>query len=370
MNSTHKTHSPKIGENRFRLPQHRFSAGILVGVFLFWASLSRAQNIIVNYDFEGTSLAPRVIFSDATASSFGTGAGLNNIFTSNDANVISGADSFGGTRTRFNAGGNVAGVVRPRNLGESLNSNDYMTFTVAPNAGCYFDLDTFDFLTAVNTANRGAESWALFSSIGGFAAPDVITAGATPSNTTASNSIALGSEFQNLTNSVEFRLYIWGFGGHNSNSSTRFDDFFVYGVGFCEEEEDEEMDVIDFGGIAQLLNSAIPMNLAVGQVASQIHNVGSSNLNYRIHRLRQRHTATPTNPTCDRFRRNVSASRFSKVNRDWEVRHTIHYDQITDQQPVSVASKPSDTLIINDSAPFIPTITRQAHHSVSPDVIA
>lgn len=49
--------------------------------------------------------------------------------------------------------------------------------------------------------------------------------------------------------------------------------------------------IADLGAITQLEQSAIPMNLTLGQIASNVHGISSRSFNQRLYRLRARHAA-------------------------------------------------------------------------------
>lgn len=96
-------------------------------------------------------------------------------------------------------------------LASALTANDYMSFTITPDEGFKFSVDSISLL-----GSRGGQtnvSVALFSSVGGFTAVNqlgmtqLITSTTIGSPTTISFA-SLG--LTDLTSSTEFRLYFWG----------------------------------------------------------------------------------------------------------------------------------------------------------------
>ncbi len=131
------------------------------------------------------------------------------------------------------------------------------------------------------------------------------------------------------------------------------------------------IEVTDTAAIDQLIDSAIPMNLAVGQVAANIHNVAGRSLNQRIYRLRMRHTPFERE---HRMRRGheVSASRYHRAERDMNITNTINLNGQTTAATTGVTSSAahSRSTDVNDANPFVPSVTQPANHSADPDVIA
>lgn len=101
------------------------------------------------------------------------------------------------------------------NLADAIANNDYITFTIDPQAGFELDLTDISWDWTANTSIENGEWFALslLSSIDGFTEANVI---ATSTNSRdGAGTLTLGpetfdlsaSEFQNLTSAIEFRLY-------------------------------------------------------------------------------------------------------------------------------------------------------------------
>ena len=189
------------------------------------------------------ALTATVVGSNVTASDYAVGAGLNpNINVNNgnsnfseldaEGNVFGTANGveFGGARTQFG----FTDMNNGNNLGFAINNEDYMTFTVTPEAGFGLGLTSFTFRTRANNLNNSAERWALFSSIDGFEVGTAIATGQTTDLATwdeATNNVVVSlSElrFQALTAATEFRLYIYG-GNEAGSSATLFDKVILNG---------------------------------------------------------------------------------------------------------------------------------------------
>ena len=94
-------------------------------------------------------------------------------------------------------------------LADSLANNDYFTFTVEASSGFQFSLDTLTF--DVQASATGPQSWALFSSVAGFAAAgDAIATYAAVGNSTQTPDLSGISGLQDVTGPIEFRVYGYG----------------------------------------------------------------------------------------------------------------------------------------------------------------
>ena len=121
--------------------------------------------------------AGQTVDPNGTATGIGRGAGLN--------------PNAGGDRYNATAW-NLA----------SLDSGDYFTWTIAPNAG--YELDLTSLVYVGQRSSTGPNSFSLRSSLDGFAA----SIGAPVATGTTIDLSA--AAYQSLTGPVEFRLYGWG----------------------------------------------------------------------------------------------------------------------------------------------------------------
>jgi hypothetical protein len=121
--------------------------------------------------------AGQTVISNITVSGIGRGSGIN---ANNAAN-------------RYNANSwDSAGI----------DLTAYFTWTLTPSSG--FLIDFSDFVYSGQASGSGPTSFAFRSSVDGFTADiGAPTAGGTTINLS-------GASFQNITSSVEFRLYGWG----------------------------------------------------------------------------------------------------------------------------------------------------------------
>lgn len=214
------------------------SASAMVSIYV----ADYAAEILAGYDFDdGTGSATTAVTeknANVTASDFGVGAGLSNVVSSVNA-LAEYTDAEGnifGTANEFSFGGPQSSFgfkdMNDRNsLNEGITADDYMTFTVTPDAGHALDLSRFTFRTFARTLANSAERWALFSSVGGFTnGAEIVTGQTTNANVFVSNVVDLsGAAFQGLEGAVEFRLVIYG-GDNGSNSSTLFDKVILHGT--------------------------------------------------------------------------------------------------------------------------------------------
>jgi hypothetical protein len=220
-------------------PRCLFSTLLLFGI-------SARADVLVGYDFDdGTgvgSQAANISASNLIATDYATGAGLvSNVYTT--FAPIDGLDAEGnafGTVNSFSFGGPQSnfGFVDMNdsdNLASAISANDYMTFSVTPNLAHQLNLVSLSFRTYAKELNNAAERWALFSSVNGFTEGSEIATGQTTDILTwdgATNNIVVDlseSKFQNVDESIEFRLYVYG-GNSSSNSATAFDKVVLNGT--------------------------------------------------------------------------------------------------------------------------------------------
>lgn len=198
--------------------------------------------IIVGYDFDdGTNTATFAATSsdsNVTASLFGTGSGLNDRISSNANALASTLDAEGnpfGTANQHSAGSTRDdwGFGTLNSLAAVLADNQFMTFSVSANSGNELDLTSLTFRNRVNRLDRGATDYAVFTSVDGFTSGDEIHTGSITTINNYENVVVnlSGGSFQNIgsTETVEFRIYIWGGGGNNASTATLYDKVILNG---------------------------------------------------------------------------------------------------------------------------------------------
>lgn len=173
-------------------------------IFLVFTQSSLAQSIWTN-PITGTNpntsnpyITGQTVNTNISVSGIGRGTGISGT-NAND---------------RYNANGWNSG---------SLDANDYFTFTLAPNSGCEFDLISFIYTS--QASGTGPSSFAFRSSIDGFVANIGV---ATGTGTTIDLSAA---NFQNITTTIEFRLYAWG--ASSSTGTFSVNSFTFNGTTIC-----------------------------------------------------------------------------------------------------------------------------------------
>ena len=156
-------------------------------------------------------------------------------------------------------------------------------------------------------------------------------------------------EFQDLTGTTEFRLYIYG-GNNPSNSATLFDKVIVLGT------------LTDVAAIDQLTSSAIPMNIAVGQIASQVHGTGLRDLNNRLFNLRRRLAlgSDLSQSIREGRHREVAASRIFHSERELKIQSTINLNGSTGASnaggDLSGELLEHESAVVDDRFPIIPSV--------------
>lgn len=110
-----------------------------------------------------------------------------------------------------------------------------------------------------------------------------------------------------------------------------------------------------FFELGQLFNSAIPMNQAVGLLASNIHSTGTRDFAGRLHRVRTRYedpdAVANSGDTLARRGSAIAASRFFRMEQELEIESTIGLCGRTPKAP-AITSEMVDTLALAESSPF------------------
>ncbi|MDF7799094.1 Ig-like domain-containing protein [Pontiellaceae bacterium B1224] len=218
---------------------------ILCTCLLGLSSFAQAE-ILAGYDFEtsdGYSTSEvTALGANVAASDFGVGVGLTASYEipfapadglDAEGNVFAAGEpvAFGGSGDNFA----FDDMLDADDLTAAILANDYMEFSVTPDAGYKVNLDSLTFRTFVEELTHAAERWALFSSVDGYAGGAEIATGQTTDAGTwaeASNNIVVdlsAARFQGMEDGITFRLYIYG-GGGPPNSATLFDKVIVNGM--------------------------------------------------------------------------------------------------------------------------------------------
>lgn len=106
-------------------------------------------------------------------------------------------------------------------------NNDYITITLEANDNYEIDFDSFDFTSKIDS--KGPASLAVYYSLDGESSFQQIGSVISPSTTLTTYSIDLsGSQFQNLTDAVTFRLY--GYNASNNGGKLSLDSYAFTGT--------------------------------------------------------------------------------------------------------------------------------------------
>lgn len=209
--------------------------------------LSSQAAVIANYDFEGNVATSIINPTGATAGDVGVGSGLNlNLGAGAGGDILGGnSNGFGFTLAT------TAGV--PTTLADAFAADDYITFTVTPDAGNSIEFTTLDFDIRVNAVANGINEYAVFSSVDGFASTaDAFETGAitVAAATTAVSQIDL-SGLGPVTSATEFRIYVYGSSvTGNSNTGSDYDNIVLQGT---VVPEPSSAALLGLGGLAFIL---------------------------------------------------------------------------------------------------------------------
>jgi hypothetical protein len=178
-----------------------------------------------------TSLVPNLKAVDIAVYNF-TGSSPSSLAPSSaDPNVTAGNVNFTGSSASQTALSGILAINPPINAvdaASAVTNNSFYQFEVTPNAGSTMNLTslTFDGSTATNAPSNG---YVVRSSADGYAS-DLQTAGFTTQYPTFTNySVSLtGSQFQNLTSAISFRVYTYRTLG--SGASAAYDNLKLTGT--------------------------------------------------------------------------------------------------------------------------------------------
>lgn len=154
-----------------------------------------------------------------------------------------GFDAEGNAVTNSQADGNFSGTnstIKSGSHEAAISNDDYLTFSITPDAGNELDLTSLSFQASLRSAARSAEFFAVHALIGGEAATvgnelllGTITQQPEAQNTGDYDDFVIdlsGAEFQNVTETIEFRFYIWGGSGGSSSTRTNIDNVILRGA--------------------------------------------------------------------------------------------------------------------------------------------
>ena len=211
-----------------------FIRSVLGGLFALILALLSAAHLsaqtIVEYSFNVDSNASTVD-TNLTASAVALGAG------------IAGGAGLSGSSNSLFARASSTHSSNLLSIGHAIADNDYFSFTVDVDTGYQMDLSSFQFdlgYTRNGTFNNKEFKAYLLTSIDGFVdANDILgsqqitvganTTTATYPNGTTTITLSSLSQYQGITSSTEFRIYIADTTG-NSNYIQRLDNFTLNGA--------------------------------------------------------------------------------------------------------------------------------------------
>ncbi len=169
--------------------------------------------------------------------------------TGEDTNVDASGISLVGLSNANSAGGNKASAIGGRSWNSATfsKSDEYLSFTITPTGGAVLDIDTIHLSEAMNNnnlindggPNEGPAEFRLRSSLDNFDTnilTGVITGGFQDINGASTyHALSLGSDFDAIDSTVEFRLYGTGFASFRGQwfignpADGPFDNFTVEG---------------------------------------------------------------------------------------------------------------------------------------------
>ena len=164
------------------------------------ATLGANADVLSRFTFDGSLRGSQDADPNSSTTTFNDGPGFVSVFDVTRGNPT---PALGVSSNQIDGSTNGAAVT----------ANDYFTFTITPNAGFALNLTnlTFDIANFTNDGTFSAISFFVRSSLNGFASNVGVTQSVLAgSNGTFQNAnISLtGATFQNVTTSIEFRIYL------------------------------------------------------------------------------------------------------------------------------------------------------------------
>jgi hypothetical protein len=147
-------------------------------------------------------------------------------------------------------------------LASAISDNSYFSFTITPNAGYMFDVDSIAW--RLSRSNTGPQTFALLSSVGGFTDGAVIDSLTRTTNTI----VNLNPAFDNIgladiTTAVEFRIYGYNPGGAGGSAgSARVGDGGNFGA-----NDPAGLDFAVFGSVTVIPEPGTAMLILLGFAA-------------------------------------------------------------------------------------------------------
>ncbi|HOF17579.1 MAG TPA: PEP-CTERM sorting domain-containing protein [Phycisphaerae bacterium] len=209
----------------------------LLAVFAIIAAISlvgfaspAGAAVLSQYTFTGlvsTDDAPyaaSTVDANATAGGFTPAAGLGS--NGNWNSTPNGINTSGGNPAPEFAQKPISSTSQSA----SYSNNAYWSITLTPNSGYKANLTSLTFDLAVMNSGL-APSYYLSSSVGGFDTPIGAVANSVTGGYNTKTFDLSDSSFQNLTGTVEFRLYLWSVNGSGSSGSRwTFDNVTINGT--------------------------------------------------------------------------------------------------------------------------------------------
>jgi PEP-CTERM motif len=174
---------------------------LLAGAVLAgFTQLTASAAVLVSYSFTsdlGSSAIPTPDITDSSTTS---------------ATDFSFGPGFGSFPNGFVQGYQASSTNAPSTLVGAETAGAYYSITVGPTAGNVLDLSSLDLSSTRLFGQLGVGTLAVESSVTGFGTETTLDSYSLTSPGAAGTNITLGSQFQNLTTAVTFRLYAYNFG--------------------------------------------------------------------------------------------------------------------------------------------------------------
>ncbi len=190
-----------------------------------------AGPILVGYDFdEGTPDATEIMSPHVTASALTSPMNISFPTTIGDNSGVDAEGLAFGSTGMLGCIGIGVNVAITTSFSEAVAGDDYLTFTVTPDAQVHLDLDAITF-KASTTASTSVDEVAVTDASGNLIGSTTLIS--TLGQTTAYQGVRVdlsGSLFQSLTESTTFRIYAWGRGTTSTGSTlAMIDKVTLYG---------------------------------------------------------------------------------------------------------------------------------------------
>ena len=226
-------------------------------------NITVVDSVLIGYDFNAgaSNLSdPTVTAAGVTASQFTSPMAIAYVSTIGDNTGLDAAGvAFGDAGTLGCVGVQTIDAITG-NFADAVTGQDYMTFTLTPDAGVTLTLNTLAFKVSKSVNTSVDEYVVTDSSDNPIGNAVIITA--INGQTAAYDGVTVnltGTAFESITSATEFRIYAWGRGtGSASGTLAMLDKVTLHGKSSAPTADDKQANFTTGGSVAVTLSGSDP----------------------------------------------------------------------------------------------------------------